>query len=80
MAKRIFTENDIARIQISYLYQQSQNIMKANNIRSDLKEIEGSLKDIDYDFESNYMDPKYEFNVRDELYNTPKKLQCQKHL
>lgn len=69
---KIFNDNEIARIQISYLFKQPKNIRDANNLRDDLKELQTVFKDQIEDFESNYMNPKYEFNVINEIYQIPK--------
>mgnify|MGYP003290257601 CR=1 FL=1 len=72
MAKKIFTEEDSARIQISYLYQQKQNIMKSNQLRGELKDVETLFKDAYEDFDSNFMNPKFDYNIVNEIYQIPK--------
>ena len=69
---KIFNDNEKARIQISYLYKQSRNIRDANNLRDDLKELQTVFKDQIEDFESNFMNPKFEFNAINEIYQIPK--------
>ena len=69
---KIFNYNEKARIQISYLYKQPRNIRDANNLRDDLKELQTVFKDQVEDFESNFMNPKFEFNAINEIYQIPK--------
>ncbi len=71
MAKKIFNDTDILRLQLSYFYQQDRNIIDANDLRSELKTLENDFKELDNDFENDLLNPSYEFNLINEIYSIP---------
>ena len=71
MAKKIFNDTDILRLQLSYFYKQDRNIMDANNLRSELKTLEGDFKEAEADLENDLLNPSYEFNLINEIYSIP---------
>ena len=71
MAKKVFDDLDLLRLQLSYYYQQDRNIIDANNLRADLKILENDFKEIEQDLETDLLNPSYEYNAITEIYSIP---------
>lgn len=71
MAKKLFNDEELFKLQVSYYYKQNKNIMEANNLRSELKTMENEFKELEQDLDNDLLNPSYEFNLINEIYSIP---------